>query len=86
VLARTGPTRASRAGLPRSPRANAPCERLIGTIRRNSAAALAYASNRYSVAFTMSTIWRRWAFDSIFADHNARGSKFLRGIYPPLGS
>jgi Transposase DDE domain group 1 len=31
---------------------------------------LACSSSLYSVAFTMSTIWRRWAFDSIFAHHS----------------
>ncbi len=107
---------------PRSPKANAVCERLIGTIRRecldwlipisenhlraalkswashynrgrphmglrpgipdppehrilpktprvagtNSPVSLAYASNRYSVASTMSTIGRRRAFDFLF--------------------
>jgi hypothetical protein len=36
----------------------------------NSMVSLAYASNRYSVASTMSTIGRRRAFDSILADYS----------------
>jgi hypothetical protein len=35
----------------------------------NSAVSVACASNRYSVAFTMSTIGCRRAFDSIFAQY-----------------
>ncbi len=45
----------------------ASCEQTPRAAGNNSAVSLACASNRYSVAFTMSTIGRRRAFDSIFA-------------------
>jgi hypothetical protein len=44
---------------------------------------LACASNPYSVDFTMSTIWRRRAFDPIFAEHRAAEERALYARYKP---